>query len=93
MSEKYICSRKCFHNGRLYLEGEPVDFGEGVKVPKHFKPLDPKEVKPQEPVKEDAEEPEKERLRGKLESMGKSYDRRWGIDKLEIEIQKAEKGM
>lgn len=91
---KYVCIKKCFHNNRLYLEGESVGFSDEVAIPRHFKPLDQKEVAtPQVLVKEDIEEPEKERLRSKLESMGKSYDRRWGIDKLEIEIQKAEKGM
>lgn len=42
---EYICRIKCFHNGRLFQEGERAHFQGKEKVPEHFAPLKEEEKK------------------------------------------------
>ena len=90
---QYICTKKCYFQDRLFSEGERVDIGEDVKVPKHFKSVGANVVvekpKTQEVIDE---EHTVDRLRAELEKLGKTYDRRWGITKLESELQLAKSG-
>ena len=93
---RYVCTRKCYFQDRLFEEGTQIDFKEDVKVPTHFQQVDEQAVVKQAEVKKEEEvEEEKsvERLRAELYKLGKAYDRRWGRTKLEMEITQAKKGM
>lgn len=87
-----VCNRKCFKGGRLYLEGERASFADGEIVSKHFTPISSQVVEVKPPIIDENSEPIS-RLRSELDTMGKAWDGRWGVDKLEMEIQKARKGM
>ena len=87
---QYICAKKCYFQDRLFSEGERVDFGEDVKVPKHFKSVGGNVVVEKPKTQEVVDEENTiNRLRAELEKVGKAYDRRWGITKLETELQLA----
>lgn len=90
---QYICTKKCYHQDQLFIEGQPKDFPEGSIIPRHFKPSEANVVvekpKTQEIVDEEFTV---NRLRAELEKLGKAYDRRWGITKLETELQLAKSG-
>ena len=86
-----FCNRKCFVGGRIYQEGERVSFPETIKISRHFTPATVQIPEIKLPIDETSGSIDKLRL--ELDGLGKAYDRRWGIDKLELEIQKAKKGM
>ena len=91
---QYVCAKKCFYTNRLFAEGEKIDFKEGAYVPRHFSLIEEQDVKTSiKPEVLIEEEKTIETLRTTLDGMGKAYDRRWGIAKLEHEIQQAKKGM
>jgi hypothetical protein len=91
---KYICTRKCFFQERLYEEGEILNWAGDKEPPHHFKRVNGDisiaKVKKEETVEEaiedaieDADKDVSESLRTELDAIGSAYDRRWGKTKLE----------
>lgn len=89
---KYVCVRKCFYNNRLFEEGEI--FVTKDKVPRHFNLVeaDKEEAKSETADETPSAEDGLEKLRMELEGYKKPFDRRWGITRLQHEIQLAKGG-
>lgn len=86
--KNYICVRKCFYDNVLYQEGQTATFGHNEKIPRHFKLA---QKQPEQVIETDVEKLEKQKideLRKILESNKRTYDRRWGSEKLQIEVDK-----
>lgn len=84
---KFTCVRKSYANGHLYTPGDEYV---GEKPPsKHFKPA--REVEEKQKKAKEENEKKIEELQMKLDKFKKPYDKRWGVERLEQEVIKAEK--
>lgn len=99
---KYLCIRKCFFQIRLWEEGDILNWNEKTKPPRHFQPMEEKPVvveveieESQIKTDEDIAKTEIESLRTELDAIGKPYDRRWAVARLEeaLIIGKKERGI
>ncbi|MFZ2937658.1 MAG: hypothetical protein WA066_03015 [Candidatus Omnitrophota bacterium] len=89
---EFVCVTKCFYNNVLYAEGSPYIATDDEKVPHHFEERGKVEAKKEAKVEEVNDGIVT--LQKQLDALGKPYDRRWGIPRLEGALHEAklEKG-
>ena len=81
---EFVCVTKCFYNNILYAEGSPYVANDDEKVPHHFEERGKVEAEKEAKVEEVNDGIVT--LQKQLDTLGKPYDRRWGVSRLEAEL-------